>query len=130
MKPPSGRDYERVSASSPARGRRSPPAGADAMDPTGAGGGSIGVGQAPVPGEQGFSANGQGNRELLSKLKPLVGNNRQWDHFSKYLDNMIDQHHKVLEQSENMITVHKAQGAIDVLRKIKRLREDVANAEG
>jgi hypothetical protein len=35
------------------------PAGADAMDPTGAGGGSMGVGQAPVPGEQGFSANGQ-----------------------------------------------------------------------
>jgi len=37
-----------------------PPAGADATDPTGAGGGTIGVGQAPVPGEQGFSANGQG----------------------------------------------------------------------
>ena len=35
------------------------PAGADAMDTSGAGGGSIGVGQAPVPGEQGFSANGQ-----------------------------------------------------------------------
>ena len=35
------------------------PAGADAMDPTGAGGGTMGVGQAPVPGEQGFSANGQ-----------------------------------------------------------------------
>ena len=29
------------------------------MDPTGAGGGNIGTGQAPVPGEQGFSANGQ-----------------------------------------------------------------------
>ena len=43
---------------------------------------------------------------------------------------MVDQHHKVLEQSENMIIVHKAQGAIDVLRKIKRLREDVANADG
>ena len=43
---------------------------------------------------------------------------------------MVDQHHKVLEQSENIVTVHKAQGAIDVLRKIKRLREDVANAEG
>ena len=37
------------------------PAGADAMDMTGAGGGTIGVGQAPLPGEQGFSANGQGN---------------------------------------------------------------------
>lgn len=40
------------------------PAGADAMDPTGAGGGTIGVGQAPVPGEQGFSGNnGQANIE-------------------------------------------------------------------
>jgi len=34
------------------------PAGADAMDPTGAGGGNIGMGQVPVPGEQGFSGNG------------------------------------------------------------------------
>ena len=68
--------------------------------------------------------------ELLNKLKPLVGNNRQCDHFSKYLDNMVDQHHKVLEQSVNMVTVHKAQGAIDLLRKITRLSEDIANAEG
>jgi hypothetical protein len=34
------------------------PAGADAMDTSGAGGGNIGVGQAPIPGEQGFSGNG------------------------------------------------------------------------
>jgi hypothetical protein len=40
------------------------PAGANPMDPTGAGGGTIGVGQAPVPGEQGFSGNaGQGAPE-------------------------------------------------------------------
>ena len=38
------------------QGGMTPPAGADAMDPTGAGGGNIGTGQAPVPGEQGFSA--------------------------------------------------------------------------
>jgi hypothetical protein len=31
----------------------------NAMDPTGAGGGNIGTGQVPIPGEQGFSANGQ-----------------------------------------------------------------------
>ena len=35
------------------------PAGANPADPTGAGGGTIGTGQAPVPGEQGVSANGQ-----------------------------------------------------------------------
>ena len=35
------------------------PAGVNAMDPTGAGGGNIGMGQVPVPGEQGFSGNEQ-----------------------------------------------------------------------
>ena len=47
----------------PEQGGMTPPPGADAMDPTGAGGGNIGTGQAPVPGEQGFSANGQGNTQ-------------------------------------------------------------------
>jgi hypothetical protein len=39
-------------------GGMTPPPGADAMDMTGAGGGTIGTGTAPVPGEQGFSSNG------------------------------------------------------------------------
>jgi len=34
-----------------------PPAGTNPLDPTGAGGGTIGTGQAPVPGEQGFTGN-------------------------------------------------------------------------
>lgn len=59
-----------------------------------------------------------------------MGSNRQWDHFSNYLDVLIEQQHRTLEQSENMITVHKAQGAIEALRKIRRLRDDVAQAEG
>ena len=37
------------------------PAGANPMDPSGAGGGTIGTGQVPTPQEQGFSGNGQGN---------------------------------------------------------------------
>ena len=43
----------------PQEGVGGAPAGADAMDTSGSGGGQIGVGQAPVPGEQGFSGNGQ-----------------------------------------------------------------------
>jgi predicted Rossmann-fold nucleotide-binding protein len=70
------------------------------------------------------------DKEIFSKLKGLVSSNRQWDHFSNYLDVLIAQQHKTLEQSENMITVHKAQGAIEALRKIRRLREDVAKADG
>jgi hypothetical protein len=46
----------------PEQGGMTPPPGADAMDPTGAGGGNIGTGQAPVPGEQGFSGNEQQQR--------------------------------------------------------------------
>jgi hypothetical protein len=40
------------------------PAGANPMDTSGAGGGTVGVGQAPTPQEQGFSGNaGQGAPE-------------------------------------------------------------------
>ena len=50
------------------QGGMTPPPGADAMDPTGAGGGNIGTGQASVPGEQGFSGNGQGNIEQTQNV--------------------------------------------------------------
>jgi hypothetical protein len=36
------------------------PAGANPADPTGAGGGNVGTGQVPVPNEQGFSGNAEG----------------------------------------------------------------------
>ena len=45
------------------QGGMTPPPGGDAMDPTGAGGGNVGTGQVPVPGEQGFSASEQGNTQ-------------------------------------------------------------------
>ena len=43
----------------PQPGPQGPQAAANPLDPTGAGGGNIGTGQAPVPGEQGFSGNAQ-----------------------------------------------------------------------
>jgi hypothetical protein len=43
---------------------------------------------------------------------------------------LIEQQHKILEQSDNIVSVHKAQGAVEVLRKIRRLREDVGKADG
>jgi len=41
------------------------PAGANVMDNSGSGGGTMGVGTAPIPGEQGFSANGQANTQQV-----------------------------------------------------------------
>jgi hypothetical protein len=53
------------------------PAGADAMDPTGAGGGNIGMGQAPVPGEQGFSGNAQQPQPQAATQQPQAAGEQQ-----------------------------------------------------
>ena len=58
--------------------QEAPVAGVDAMDTSGAGGGNIGVGQAPVPNEQGFTGNGgqQANTQqaqATGEQQPPVG---------------------------------------------------------
>jgi hypothetical protein len=68
--------------------------------------------------------NNQYNR-LLSQLKGLVNNKRQWDAFNNYIDWNIVQQQANLEQNIDMINVYKAQGAIYSLRKLKQLREEV-----
>ena len=55
----------------------------------------------------------------------MVSNNRQWEAFSSYIDLAIEQHQKVLEQSDDTIMMHRQQGAISALRKLKYLREEV-----
>jgi len=60
----------------PPAGAPQPPAGANPMDTSGAGGGTIGTGQAPVPGEQGFSGPPQGaapEAPTPSQQQPPVG---------------------------------------------------------
>jgi hypothetical protein len=60
----------------PPAGAAQPPAGANPMDTSGAGGGTIGTGQAPVPGEQGFSGSPQGaapEAPTPSQQQPPVG---------------------------------------------------------
>ena len=67
---------------------------------------------------------------MYSKLKPLVGNNRQWTHFSNYIDALIDTYRKTLEQSNDITEISRAQGSITVLRKVQRLRDEVSELDG
>ena len=53
---------QQMQAPPPDQQQQQPPAGVDPNDPTGAGGGTIGTGQAPVPGEEGFTGNEQGQQ--------------------------------------------------------------------
>ena len=62
---------------------------------------------------------------MLSKLKPLVNNNRQWEAFNSYIDYLITQQQKSLEQSDNTILIHRSQGAVSALRKLKYLRDEI-----
>ena len=54
--------------------QQQPPAGANPMDPTGAGGGNIGTGIAPAPGEQGFTGTPQDGQ---TNTQPNEGNGQQ-----------------------------------------------------
>ena len=51
-----------------------------------------------------------------------MNNKEQWEAFNSYLDVLIEQQQKALEQSDNLILMHRSQGAIAVLRKFKYMK--------
>ena len=55
----------------------------------------------------------------------MVNNNRQWEAFNSYIDDTIAQYHSVIEQSDDAVTLHRAQGSIAALRKLKYLKDEV-----
>jgi hypothetical protein len=65
--------------------------------------------------------------KLLSKLKPLVNNKDQWDSFSDYINYLIAQNHVVMEQTNDLVILHRSQGAIMMLKRLRQLRDSVNN---
>ena len=63
-------------------------------------------------------------KKAVSKLKSLCSNNKQWEGFCEYLDIMISENHRKLEQSDNMVSIHQAQGAVQALRSLKYLKDE------
>jgi len=58
-------------------------------------------------------------------LKKLVNDKALWDNFVEYLDDAIAKNHTALEQSDNHVVIHRLQGAIGALRRLKYLREEM-----
>ena len=58
-------------------------------------------------------------------LKKLVNDNALWDNFLEYIDDAIQKNHIALEQSDNHVVIHRLQGAIGALRRLKYLREEM-----
>ena len=65
------------------------------------------------------------DKEHLRPLKGLVSNQAQWNKFSNYIDYVIAQQHRAMEQSDSIEAIHRAQGAIYQLRRLKLLRDEV-----
>ena len=58
-----------------------------------------------------------------------MNNNLQWEAFNNYIDINILVHQNVLEQTSDTVLVHRQQGAIAALRKLKYLRDEVNGTE-
>ena len=67
------------------------------------------------------------DKQILGNLKPLVNHQLQ---LNKYIDALIEQHHKAIEQTDDTIVVYRTQGAISALRRLKYLRDEVNKSDG
>jgi hypothetical protein len=55
----------------------------------------------------------------------MVGNPQVLNSFNDYIDLLIEQQHKILEQADNNVIMHRAQGAVAILKRLKLLRDEV-----
>ena len=60
-------------------------------------------------------------------IKKLVNDPVIWEAFLEEIDSWLEREYKFLEQSSIIVDIHKAQGSIKTLRKLKTLR-DIVNA--
>ena len=58
-------------------------------------------------------------------LKQLVNNKELYEEFQKHLDDLIYMRQRTMESANDAVIVYRQQGAIDVLRKLKLLKETV-----
>jgi len=56
-------------------------------------------------------------------LKQLVNDKECYDQFKEHIDDLINMRQRTMESANDSVIVYRQQGAIDVLRKLKLLRE-------
>ena len=58
-------------------------------------------------------------------LKQLVNDKEAYDQFLQHIDDLIYLRQRTMESANDAVIVYRQQGAIDVLRKLKLLKETV-----
>ena len=66
------------------------------------------------------------NKDLQEMhLKQLVNDKECYDQFQQHIDDLIYMRQRTMESAHDAVIVYRQQGAIDVLRKLKLLKETV-----
>ena len=63
--------------------------------------------------------------KLAKQVLPLVNTPHFSELMTTYLKEKINEHHRVLEQSDDIATLHRAQGAITALKKLMHMKDEV-----
>ena len=65
------------------------------------------------------------NKEQLSNRKGLVNNSQQWNNFNNYIETLVEDQRRTMEQTDELKIMYRAQGAIYQLRRLQKLRDEV-----
>ena len=58
-------------------------------------------------------------------LKQLVNNKELYEAFLAYLDKKLEAEYRRVSSAEDIVMIHRAQGEIQCLKKLKHMREDI-----
>ena len=58
-------------------------------------------------------------------IKKLVNDPAIWQGFLEEVDAWLEKEYKFLEQARDIVDIHKSQGSVKMLRKLKTLRDIV-----
>ena len=64
------------------------------------------------------------DKQILGRTQ-TDGEQHQWEAFSNYVDALVEQQHKILEQADTDTIMFRSQGAVASLKKLKLLRDEV-----
>jgi hypothetical protein len=62
---------------------------------------------------------------VLQQIKPLLNNPQLLTHLNDYFDSQIAGQHKIMEQSNDIVIIHRSQGAVAILKRLKMLRDEI-----
>lgn len=69
--------------------------------------------------------NNPDQHQHLNRLRGVFNTHIVWESFTAILEDKARGYYKILEQAKDPVDMYRAQGALDALMKMKRLRDEI-----